>query len=109
MRMSKKSQETRVFQRMGFKIAGGRINSICYADDRLLIAGTLNKLQKMMNMLNKEGKRYVMKINIENTKVMQIGKMANNKPIRITLDNIQIGQVTKCKYLGITITDNGRG
>jgi len=30
---------------MGFKVNGEKMNSICYADDRVLIAGTLNQLQ----------------------------------------------------------------
>jgi len=40
----------RVFQRLGFKIGGERISDVCYADDHVLIAGTPNQLQIMMNV-----------------------------------------------------------
>lgn len=34
--------------------------------------------------------------------------MANSQPICITVDKLQIEQVTKYKYLSVTVTDNGR-
>ena len=100
--------KTREFQKMGFKVNGEKVNSICYADDRVLTAGTPNQLQLMIAKLNEAGKQYGMKINTGKTKVMQIGRTEGSRPLRIEVDGMPLEQVTKYKYLGVIITEDGR-
>ena len=100
--------KTRAFQNMGFKVNGEKINSICYADDRVLIAAMPNQLQLMITKLNEAGKQYGMKINASKTKVMQIGSTEGSRPLRIEVDGVWLEQVTKYKYLGVVITEDGR-
>src|SRR3978361_662388 len=47
-----------------------------------------------------------MKINIEKTKVMVVGK--ENKDVKVEMDGMTLQQVKDFKYLGIHIQENGR-
>lgn len=93
---------------VGFKINGERFESISYADDKMLIAETPHKLQLMVSALDSVSKKYNMKINCKKTKVMKIERFKDNKPLRIEIEGTQLQQVDSFKYLGSTVTDDGK-
>lgn len=96
------------FSSAGFKVGGQRINSISYADDKVVIAETQGQLQCMINNLNKRGKNMGMTINTKKTKVMVIGKEEHNEPLQIKLEGTCLEQVRQYRYLGAMITTDGK-
>ena len=96
------------FQRAGFKIKGQIINQISYADDKVIIARTAQQLQRMVRQLDREGRKYGMKINTSKTKVMVLGKNVMDKKLIVEIDNAKLDQVQQFKYLGAVIQNDGR-
>lgn len=94
-------------EKIGFKINGKVINNISYADDRVIIAETEEQMQRMLDIINKEGKKYGMKINTEKTKIMKFSKSISSD-VKVKIDNKIIKQVTEFKYLGAIFTNDGR-
>lgn len=98
----------RFFRKCGLKINGERIADISYADDKVLLAETPQQLQTMMRRLNIESNKFGMKINVDKTKVMRIGRVESEKPLDIEIDGRRLEQVSRYKYLGAIITCDGR-
>ena len=92
----------------GANIGGYNINNIRYADDSVLIADTVEKLQQLVNTVEEASEQNGLKINVKKTEVLVISKSENVPRIRITSRNNIIKQVDNFKYLGSTITEDGR-
>ena len=90
----------------GIKIGGKRLQDVRFADDQGMIANTEAGLQKIMNALNSTAVKYDMKINIKKTKVMRVSREGGK--VNITINGIKIEQVKSYKYLGHTMTEDGR-
>ena len=60
-----------------------------------------------MDRLYEKATMYNMKINIRKTKAMRISSKGD-KPIKITLGEEEIEQVSTFKYLGVNVTSDGR-
>jgi hypothetical protein len=91
----------------GVKIGGQLLKDIRFADDQGMIANTEKGLQKTMNGLNTTAEKYGMKINIKKTKVMRVSRNVGAK-VSIIVNGKQIEQVESFKYLGSTMTEDGR-
>ena len=91
----------------GVKIGGQLLKDIRFADDQGMIANTEKGLQKTMNGLNITAEKYGMKINIKKTKVMRVSRNVGAK-VSIIVNGKQIEQVESFKYLGSTMTEDGR-
>ena len=90
----------------GIKVGGNLLQDVRFADDQGMVAGSEIGLQKIMDRLNDTALRYGMKINIKKTKVMRV---SNNKgEVNITINGTKLEQVRSFKYLGHTITDDGK-
>ena len=89
------------------KVGGKLVYDVRFADDQGMIAGSEKGLQKIMDRLNATAEQYGMKINIKKTKVMRVSKKAGGK-VDIQINGCRIEQVKSFKYLGSTITDDGR-
>ena len=92
----------------GIKIGGRIINNLRYADDTVLLAETKEDLQHILNEVNSVGERYGMKMNATKTKTMVVCRKGDTPQIKIKIDGVEIEQVQQFKYLGQTISDNGR-
>ena len=90
----------------GIRVNGECINTIKFADDQAVIAGSARTLQILVDRINKVSHSYGMKINIKKTKVMTISK--NPRQFALRIDGEPIEQVESFKYLGQTITQDGR-
>src|SRR5438132_5469131 len=89
----------------GIKVGGKLIKDGRFADDQGMIAKSEAGLQKIMDGLNSTSLEYGMKINIKKTKVMKVSKVGE---VNITINGTKIEQVKSLKYLGHTMTDDGR-
>jgi Reverse transcriptase (RNA-dependent DNA polymerase) len=89
----------------GIKIGGKLLKDVRFADDQGMVAGSEFGLQKIMDGLNATALKYGMKINIKKTKVMRVSREGE---VNITINGTKLEQVKSFKYLGHTITDDGR-
>lgn len=92
----------------GIKIGGVNINNVRYADDTVLIADTTDKLQNLVNIVNETSELYGLKINKKKTETMVITKSKDIPALNIKINNTNIKQVNNFKYLGSTMTSDGR-
>ena len=91
----------------GIRIGGKLLTDVRFADDQGMVADTERGLQEIMDRLNRAAGEYGMKINIKKTKVMRVSKNVGGN-VRITIEGKQIEQVQSYKYLGSTLTEDGR-
>ena len=57
----------------GIKIAGRNINNLRYADDTTLMAESEKELKSLLMKVKEESKKVVLKLNIQNMKIMARG------------------------------------
>lgn len=100
MRLAKKEEEH------GINLNGRPLNNLRFADDIDLIADTQEKLQDITSRVYNSSKRMGLKINVEKTKTMVIGK--RHEDLQIRTENGILEQVTRFVYLGGLITEDGR-
>ena len=91
----------------GIKVGGKIVNDVRFADDQGMVAGTEGGLQRIMDSLNATAEKYEMKINIKKTKVMKVSRRTGGS-VNIHINGIKLEQVQSFKYLGSTLTDDGR-
>ena len=82
------------------------INNLRFADDIDLMGGSNNELQDLTNRLADTSGAYGMEVSCEKRKV--IVNSANNTAAQITMNGQQLEEVDACKYLGATLTKDGR-
>jgi hypothetical protein len=91
----------------GLRIGGELVKEVRFADDQAVVASSQGGLQRLINELNQHSEESNMKINVKKTKAMRISKSGEGI-ISLYLNNQQIEQVKKFKYLGSIITADGR-
>ena len=92
----------------GIKIKDMKIDIIMYADDILLVSDSQCKLQVLLDITEKYGKKWEIKFNPEKTLYMEVGtspKINNKRRVqKPTFDDKEIMKVDKMKYLGMFYT-----
>src|SRR6476619_4802634 len=83
------------------------IKDVKYADDQGMVANTESGLQSLMGSLNTTAKHYDMKINIKKTKAMVVSRNGGER-VNITGEGQSVEQVSKFRYLGLLISEDGR-
>ena len=78
---------------------------LAYADDIAQTATSIEKLQERMTRWNESFNRYNLKLNLKKTEVLVVSR--TEKEAVVTLDENQLNQVTKFKYLGCIIGSKG--
>ena len=91
----------------GVTIGGHNINNLRYADDTVLLANTNGNLSEMVTAVKMNSSKAGLDMNTKKTKTMVLSK-SSGKTTNITIDGERIEQVHRFKYLGATITDDGR-
>ena len=61
----------------GFRIARRNINNLKYADDTTLMAESKEELKSLLMKVKEESEKVGLKLNIQKTKMMASGPMAN--------------------------------
>ena len=92
----------------GVNIGGRNVNNLRYADDTALIADSQEKLQELLDIVVRESASRGLKVNAAKTQVMVISKGDTQVPANIVANNQQLKQVRNFKYLGSTISEDGR-
>lgn len=90
----------------GIKVEGKLLQDVRFSDDQGMVAGSEEGLQKIMDKLNVTALKYCMKINIKKTKVMRVSQERGK--VNITINGTRLEQVRSFKYLGHTITEDGK-
>jgi len=91
----------------GIKVGDKLLKDVRFADDQGMVANSESGLQKIMDCLNATAEEYGMKINIKKTKVMKVSKKVGDE-ISILINGKKIDQVQSFKYLGSTMTEDGK-
>ena len=94
----------------GVRVGGHNLNNIRFADDTALVADSLEKLQQMLNILITSSKDRGLNLNVKKTEIMVISRKKSEDIPRVVLrsENEIIKQVKTFKYLGSSISENGR-
>ena len=61
----------------GIKITRRNINNLRYANDSILIAESEEELKSLLMRMKEEGEKAVLKLNIQNTKIMASGPITS--------------------------------
>lgn len=91
----------------GIRVGGELVRDVRFADDQGMVESTEIGLQMVMNKLKDTAQRYNMKINVAKTKAMVVSKKGGST-VTIMVDGKRIEQVKKFKYLGATLTEDGK-
>jgi len=92
----------------GVKIGGRNINNLRYADDTVLLAESEDDLQKIVNIVNEESKKFGLLMNAKKTKTMVFSKLTEIPKVDINIEGRKVEQVQTFTYLGSLITEDGR-
>ena len=87
------------------KIGGHNINHLRYADDTVLLADLEEKLQNLIQTVNRKNMIYGMELNAKKAETVVVTKkQETNIPIyNLTVNGLSLRQVNKFKYLGTMI------
>ena len=88
-------------------IGGRRLCNLRFADDIDLIAANHEELQDLTSRLDKAAGAFGMEVSTEKSKVMVNSKWASKHP-PIKMSNICLEEVVSFKYLGSTLTSDGK-
>ncbi|XP_078682180.1 uncharacterized protein LOC144916731 [Branchiostoma floridae x Branchiostoma belcheri] len=82
------------------------LNKLIYTDDQTIVNGSEDKLQQHTDSLNTEGENHGMKVSIEKTEVMTVGRTP--KKLEISINGQLLKQSPDFKYLGSLFTEDGK-
>jgi hypothetical protein len=103
-------EEAILHEHIGVKVNGKFVNNLRYADDTVILAGTMAHLQRSMDRLYSACNKYGLEMNVKKTKFMLITKDqidTRNNEFKLILNNAIIERVYSYKYLGTWIHSNG--
>ena len=86
----------------GIKISGRNINNLRYADDTTLMAESKEEVKSLLMKMKEESEKGVLKINIQNTKIMASGPIVSWQ-----IDGETTEIVTEFIFLASKITADG--
>ena len=92
----------------GLKVNGENLNNLRYADDTSLLAGSEEDLQRLLDIVVEESEKLGLSLNVKKTECMVVSKKENNPKCKLFSKGEQIRQVQKFKYLGYTLTSDGK-
>ena len=82
------------------------MKKIMYADDLVIVAEHREELQDALEEWNEMFKKHGLKMNLDKTEVMWVGK--HREELNIRLEGKGVKQVNNFMYLGGNISENGR-
>lgn len=89
---------------MGVLINDRCLHSLLFADDQVILASDREDMEFMLRKLKEEYEKWGLKINLKKTEYLCIGGDTSN----IKIDDDEITNCSKFKYLGTIITDDGK-
>lgn len=91
----------------GVEMSGVRYTNLRYADDIVVVAETTEDLQRVVQKVEEQCKRYKLEINKDKAKSLAIGRERGDLNIRLSTGVIE--QVDEFKYLGVNTSDGTTG
>ena len=88
----------------GIKWGGKILLDLVYADDLSLLDESVSKMNELLEVLQVQGARIGLKINVKRTKSLRLGISEDEK---VTLGNEKIDQVCSFTYFGSIISKDG--
>ena len=88
-------------------MGGHNINNLRYADDTVLISENEKDLQRLLNIVDSKSKEKGLELNSKKTEVMVISRKGE-PPLIITINGIKLKQRDHFKYLGASVSSDGR-
>jgi len=85
------------WEQKGISVDGEMLNNLKFADDVILITSNPNELQTMLTELDEKSKEVGLKMNLKKTQVMYNEHV---NAVQITLNQVEIKNVTSYTYLG---------
>ena len=92
----------------GIELGGWILNSIRYADKKVLIADMEEKLQSLIDRLLVECTSMGLRINILMTEIMGVTKRSERLPMNILLIGTVLKQVENCSCAGSVLCEDGK-
>ena len=92
----------------GLKIGGQNITNLRYTDDTILLAESMEDLQKLLDVVVRESELKGLYINCNNTVCMVVSKKKDIPRCSLKVKDQIIKQVSAFNYLGSTITEDAR-
>ena len=92
----------------GFSIGGRNVNNIRYADDTVLVADSVEKLQRLVDGVSRASEEKGLKINREKTECMVVSKLSETPACSIHIEQEPVSKVEQFQYLGSVITADAR-
>ena len=92
----------------GLKVGGQNITNIRYADDTVLLAESVEDLQKLLDIVVRESELKGLSINCKKTECMVVSKKKDIPRCSLKVKDQIIKQVSAFNYLGSTITEDAR-
>ena len=90
-------------------IGGRNMNNLRHVDDTVLVSDTKKGLRSLVTAAKIESEKAGLGMNVKNTKTMVVSKQeGDNIKADIQIDNETLEQVSTFKYLGQTITPDGK-
>ena len=93
---------------LGIKITGKNITNLRYADDTALMAESEEALQRIVDEVKIKSLEKGLKMNTKKTKTMVISRNTSAPQVSVKVDGETLEQVQSFKYLGQTITADGK-
>ena len=92
----------------GLRIGGRVLNNIRYADDTVLVAESMERLQALVNVVDAASEEKRLKINREKTECKVVSKKSESPECIITIGQEAIRKVEQFQYLGSVVTADAR-
>ena len=92
----------------GFSIGGRNINNIRYADDTVLVADSVEKLQALVSEVSRASEVKGLKINKEKTECMVVSKRSETPDCPLQIEQEAVNKVEQFQYLGSLVTADAR-
>jgi len=92
----------------GFQIGGHNITNIRYADDTVLLAESVEELQRLLDVVVEESEKKGLAINCKKTECLVATKRKQIPRCLLKVKNQNIKQVSSFNYLGSTISEDAR-
>ncbi|GFS03183.1 RNA-directed DNA polymerase from mobile element jockey [Elysia marginata] len=90
------------------RIGGVNINNLRYADDTVLLAESESELQVILDVVTDASMEMGLDLNAKKTECMTTSKNTDPPTCNLTSNGEKIKQVSSFKYLGYTISSNGK-
>jgi hypothetical protein len=89
----------------GLRLGETEVSNLLFADDIVLLSGSADQLQNMLNSLDKSCNDYGMKISTKKSEVVVFSR--RNATCRLKLGDTALNTVNHFKYLGVTLASDG--